>query len=81
MKPHHFAALALLGYFLFLAAAMIISGASLSGLTIRDLEETILRFWPDFLVYFAVSTIGWYLVALLKRKNHVTPDDPRLKLK
>jgi len=85
MKPRTFAGLALggwfvlLGYFLLLAAALIISGASLSDLTIHDIGETVLRFWPDFIVYLAVSIICGYLVAVLKRKASVTPDDPRLK--
>ena len=81
MKQGRTAALALVGWFLFLAAAMIIFGAGLSGLTIRDLEETILKFWPNFLVYLGVSTIVGYLVAVLKRRARVTPNDPRLKPK
>jgi hypothetical protein len=70
----HAAALALVGFFLFLAAAMIISGASFRGLTIRDIEETVLTFWPRFLIYVGASITGSYLVIVLKRRQIKTYD-------
>src|SRR2546425_12225327 len=75
MNLRHTAALVV--WFLALAAALIFSGASLSGLTIRDIEKAFL--WRNFLLYFCISILGWYLVAVLKRKytGANTTDNPR----
>jgi TRAP-type C4-dicarboxylate transport system permease small subunit len=70
----HAAALAIVGWFLFLAAAMIISGASFRGLTIRDIEETVLTFWPRFLIYVGASITCSYLVTVLIRRPTKTYD-------
>ncbi len=67
MKLRAAAALAFAGYFLVLAAILIFSGASLSGLTIHDIEKAFS--WRDLLVYLCFSILGGYLIAVGKRRQ------------
>jgi hypothetical protein len=69
MKLRRAAALAFAGWSLFMAAALIVSGASLRDLTLHDIENANFRLVRQLGVgFFCIAILGWILFGVLLRK-------------